>query len=320
MGSRVRAVAMAVSGAIALGATVIACGDDESAGPDGRGDAAAALERIRTDFDAGRVAAVCRTVAQPRCRELVAFLRERPAADGSAADPARHEPLGVRVAGDRATIRIALGGGIDGRVRMVSRGGEWKLAGIATRPDPGPRPWEPSREAVKTPLVCPRISAIAHRGRDAVRGGCAVRLRGPETSLVMLTAFGDFVVARCSLDFTINLSSNVTDVLADAIVVRGPGICRGTRRCADGETGLRYPWQGDLPRGAPSAGMRLRFDLCVNTPLGRVRGMWHYRLVRRDGEVLVRAYDHPVGESSIQLLGTWTADRDDFLRESSSGK
>jgi hypothetical protein len=300
----------------------IACGDE----PDVEEQVGAALAEIRDDFDAGRIASACaRMSVGAGCREKLRLLRERAQPSTSSLRSGRREVVDVRSKGGRATAVVTLNKRVDGRLRFARRGGEWRLADIGVRADPKRSRWKPATGQLRDfslpkmrLAACSQMRRILHHGRHPVRGGCVLRFSSDDMAIVMLSAFGDFTVARCSMRFDFHAASNTLGTLADDIDFRGPGICARARPCADGETGLRYPWQGDGLTGSFSDGVHLRFDICINTPLGRARGMLHYRLVERDGELTARTYDYPIGESSIQLVGAWQVEPDE-LRSPSRG-
>ena len=310
----VRAIALAV----ACGGAIASCGGDE---PDPAEQVGATLAALRADFDAGRVERACaRTTLGPRCRATVRHLVDRGTPNHSRMRSGERRVTDVEVRGPRATATVTLNERVDGSLRFVRRGGDWKLAGLGVKPDLERSRWKdaPASEGPSppdpTPLACPPITRYVHRGHSAVGGGCELRFSSDDVAIVMLSAFDDVAVARCSAGFTVHVAANTTATLADQIEFRGPGACGRIRRCRDGETGLRYPWQVALPRGRLANGMHLRFDICVNTPFGRARGMFHYRLVRRGSEVIAQAYDFPIGDRSIQFVGTWDVDPGDFER------
>lgn len=127
-----------------------------------------------------------------------------------------------------------------------------------------------------------------------------------------LTALGDFAVAHCRSNLVLNAASNSTGLLADHIEFGGPGLCNRVRHCADGETGLRYPWQGNKLEGPFSPTVDAKFDICLNTPIGRARGMLYLRLTRRGDGWVAATHDYPIGESSVRLSGRWTVSPDGF--------
>lgn len=312
-GWRSWALTLALLATACVGAT--SCGDE----PGAEEEIASALEQVREDFDARRAAAVCaRTSTGPRCPTTVGHLLDRAAASTSSVRSGEREVVGVKVRGGTATATVTLSDRVDGRLRFVRGDGRWKLADLGIRADLERSRWKDVPAVLEdpqdpdTPLPCPPILRVVHHGPRPVRGGCVLRLASDDMAIVMLTAFGDFAVARCGVRLAIHMASNSTGALADQIEFRGRGICAKARACRDGETGLRYPWQGDTPRGTLAAGMHLRFDICVNTPLGRARGMLHYRLAKQGGELVATPYDYPIGESSLQLRGAWDVKPDRF--------
>ncbi len=310
----VRVIALAV----ACGSAIASCGGGE---PDPKEQVGAALAALQADFDAGHVERACaQTTLGPGCRATVRFLVDRGTPNHSRMRSGERRVTDVKVRGSQATATVTLNERVDGSLRFVRRGGDWKLAGLGVKPDLERSRWkdapamERSSPPDPTPLACPPITRYVHRGYSAVRGGCELRFSSDDVAIVMLSAFDDVAIAECSAAFTVHVSANTTATLADQIKFRGPGACGQIRRCRDGETGLRYPWQGDLPRGPLANGMHLRFDICVNTPFGRARGMFHYRLIRRGSEVIAQAYDFPTGDRSIQFVGAWDVEPDDFDR------
>jgi hypothetical protein len=300
---------------VCAGAVATSCGED--ANP--RDEIATALREIRADFDAGRIAKVCaRMSTGPRCPATVRFLRDRATPNTSSMRAGEREVVGVELRRDRATATVTLGERVPGQLRFVRRDGGWRLADLGVRADLERSRWKSEPDVLRpspvpaTPASCPPITRILNRGEDPVRGGCILRFAGDDVAVVLLTAFGDFAVASCAMSYTVHVAVNTTEAVVDHIEFAGPGLCAETRRCRDGETGLRYPWQGDKLTGSLAAGMHLRFDICVNTPLGRARGMLHYRLFKRGPHLVARAYDFPIGDSSVQLLGAWDVEPDDL--------
>jgi hypothetical protein len=209
-----------------------------------------------------------------------------------------------------------------GELRFVERGGRWKLVDLAITPVPDRSSWTLASDTLNESfrvlrargarrVPCPPVTRIAHSGEDPVRGGCALRFRDDDMALLTLTVVGDFVAARCRSSFSLNVASNTT-LLADHIEFGGPGPCADVRRCADGETGLRYPWQGDKRKGPFSPALNMNLDICVNTPFGRARGMLYFRLGRRAGRWVAVPHDYPIGYSSVQLSGAWEVEPDEF--------
>jgi hypothetical protein len=301
--------------ACVVATTSIGCGDE----PDVGEEVGAALEEIREDFDAGRIASACaRMTVAASCLEKLRLLRERAQPSTSSLRSGRRDVLDVRSERGRATVAVTFSERVGGRLRFIRRSGEWRLADIGLKADLTRLRWKPAMVADRDPSLqeiprrCPLITRVRHHGRDPVHGGCVLRFASDDMAIIMLTAFGDFTVARCSMRFDFHTASNTFGTLADDIDFGGTGICTKARPCADGETGLRYPWQGDDLAGSLSVGLHLRFDLCINTPLGRARGMLHYRLFKRGRDLVARTYDYPIGESSIQLAGAWEVEPDNL--------
>lgn len=310
-GSYARTVALL--GVLCAGALVAGCADEA----DPEREIVATLQEIRTDFDAGRVRRACaRMAVGPRCRAILRLLADRAAPSASSVRAGERKVVEVQVRRGVATAVVTLSERVPGRLRFVEAEGGWKLADVGVRADLRRSRWKAlpasfggSRPEPKR-LACPPITRIVHHGVAPVSGGCSLRFSTDDMAVVLLTAFGDFEVARCAFGLTFHAASNTTATLADRIRFRGHGICSKVRACPDGETGLRYPWQGDPVRGSLAAGMHLRFDVCVNTPLGRARGMLHYDLVNRGDNLVARPHDYPIGESSVQFVGVWDVQPD----------
>lgn len=307
---RCRAIAVL----LALAATILSsCGDRS---PDHAAQVEQTLEQIRQAFDAGDVAGVCalHAIERARCVATTRFLRDRGRLDTSSMRSGERRVLDVRVRGRRAVATVTLNKRVPGRLGLVERDGVWMPTDLRVRPIEDRSRWRTTSvisETVRATRTtgsgstpCPATRLLSNSAYVALRGGCVLRLTGDEMPLLMLTSLGDFVVARCSSSFSIHLEPIASTMRVDRIRFRGPGMCAETRRCRDGETGLTYPWQGGKLRG-PYEPMQTRFDICVNTPLGRARGMLYFRLDRRGTRWTATTDDYPIGESSIQIGGAW---------------
>lgn len=223
--------------------------------------------------------------------------------------------IAVSARGDRAQAIVTLNKRVPGRLRLVKRDGEWKLTRVTAAPIPERSRWRLAgarvapvvlarmRDERRTP--CPRLAPVDRNAHDPTRGGCAFRVTSRDVPVLLLTAFGDFRIARCSASFDLSMAPNLLGLLADRIAFAGPGLCDEMKRCADGETGLRYPWQGDKLGKRTRPPFDAQLDICVNTPLGRARGMQFFRVVKDGKTWTVKPHDYPIGASSIQLGGRW---------------
>jgi hypothetical protein len=299
---------------MALALAGAACGDRAESPAD---EVAAVLREVQASFARGDVRAVCdRTVGVSRCEQTVRRLARRPLRNGARGRPRRREVIDVRVEGDRARVVVTLNPRIPGRLELVRRGGRWRLTSLAVRPATDRSRWDgvsAGYAAVSTTRVrngrrrkCPPITAIRHAGERAVDGGCALRVVSDAAPLWMLTSFGDAMVARCRASYLLHVAPNTTSALADRIRFGGRPPCGEVRHCRDGETGLRYPWQGMGIAGERRPAVHMHFDICVNTPFGRARGFLHFRLAPDgSGGWAADPYDYPIGDRSIQIGGDW---------------
>lgn len=304
---------------VCCAATMSACGNGSAESDSEEKQVAAAYAKLKDDFEAGHVKRVCGGMtASSRCPAIVRFLRARGEVSTSRVRSGERRVLAVDVRGARATALVTLSKRVPGRLNFVRHDDAWKLTSVDMSADLQRRRWRAVPAVLEDPwpepkkLSCPPIVDISRGSDRAVRGGCVLHFEGDDVAVVKLTAFGDFVVARCSVGFDLHASSNSSATLADGVEFGGPRLCARIRRCQDGETGLRYPWQGDVPRGTLEEGMHLRVDVCLNTPLGRARGMLHYLLVREDGELVAKPFDYPIGDRSIQLVGEYDVEPDGF--------
>lgn len=305
-----------------------ACGQ-EIAAPEER--IQAQIDAMRSAFEARDVAGVCALTTAPRCPATIGYLLEHGRASTSPARSGKRDVVEVTVDGRLATAIVTFHDRIPGLLRFRERGDGWKLADVSLSPVEARSSWRwvtatgiesfrSWRMRGSRSVPCPPITSIAHAGMAAVRGGCRFQVANSDLAVLMFTALGDFEVARCAGSHMLHIASNSTAILADRIRFLGPGICGPIQHCEDGETGLRYPWQGSKLRGRFTPPLHMQIDICVNTPLGRARGMLHFQIARNGRSWTATPYDYPIGESSIQFSGSSrmspggleTRPRDDF--------
>lgn len=293
---------------------VVSCGNEPA---DPGAQMQAELDELRVALAAGDAARVCARVAEAACPKVARYLIEHGRPDVTPLRSGRRTVIDVDRVRDRAVATVTLNERIPGRLGFLQRDGEWRLTGLAVRPDEGRSRWRwatnsqvesfrAGRMRAGERAPCPPVTAIVHAGHSAVRGGCRFRVASRRTRVVMLTALGDYEVARCASSHLLHIASNTTAILADRIRFGGHGLCKRIRRCRDGETGLRYPWQGSKLRGRFAPPLHMQLDICVNTPLGRARGMFHFELTRDGDRWTAMPSDYPIGASSIQFGGAST--------------
>jgi hypothetical protein len=275
-------------------------------------------EALRAEGPAG----LCARVDDPAGCLPVARALHRGVPAPSALRPSGRSVLDVRRDIRGATATVALHKRVPGELRFVERDGAWRLARLTLTPAVERSSWPLKDAQSKIAHVtrlrdgrrvpCPAIERIEHGGRDAVAGGCELRFNSSDLAVRLLTAVGDFTVGRCQASFVVNTSPGLTALLVDHIDLSGPGLCSGAAPCADGETGLRYPWQGTIRKSGFSNGVDVSFDVCLNTRVGRVRGMIYLRLARRADSWAVALHDYPAGDSSVMLGGRWSVAPGDF--------
>jgi hypothetical protein len=313
--ARIGIVAALLAAASAAGA---ACGGD--ADPGAEEQVAAALREVRASFAAGDVGGVCaRTSGVASCDRTVRFLVDRAKRRGRGAT-APGGLVDVRLAGGRATAIVGLKPRIPGAVRFVEEDGAWKLADLRVRPLLARSRWRAASgqiEAIQIAqtrggrrVVCSPWVFDKGAREPARDSGCTFRVASAGAPVTMLTAFGALEVARCRAGYSL-AGDGLAGISVDRVGFAGPGLCAEIAHCRHGETGLTYPWQGSKAEG-PYRPIHFAIDICVNTPLGRVRGMSHWRLTRRGRDWAIAPYDYPVGESSIQLGGLWDLRPDDL--------
>jgi hypothetical protein len=311
---------------VAIGAP--ACAGDERTPKE---QLTAALEELQARFDSGDLDQVCagmtpaareRATGSPGtagCPRAVARLLSPGRRVTSSARAARRRVLAVELRGERATATVTLNDRIPGALELARRDGRWKLDDLAVHPIPAKSTWDEAtgtssegfsvyRVAAGRRAPCPQITRISQAGGGAVDGGCALTVTSPSAPFILLSAFGDFEIARCRGRYLLYVD-NSSNVFAHEVEFSGKPPCRRIAHCKDKETGLRYPWQGQrVPSGAGV--VALLNDICVNTPAGRVRGLQVTELRRRQGDWTARPPDYPVGAGSIQIGGRWDVEPD----------
>jgi hypothetical protein len=277
----------------------------------------AAIADLGRRFKAGDLVGVCGELtsrARARatgstevgeCSRALGHLLAPHARSASIQRSGRRRVMAVEVKGATAKAIVTLNGRMPGSLRLVRRGGGWKLDDLRVRPLPRRSTWKETRQIANlSPLRrrgarrerCPAITMVTQTGAGGVRGGCSFGVTSDDASFLMLTALGDF---------------DETNVIVHEVEFSGPPPCDRIGHCQDGETGLRYPWQGNgIPTRRP--GVVLQIDICVNTPFGRVRGLQITELRRLHRNWTALSVDYPVGDRSMQIGGRWDVRPDDL--------
>jgi hypothetical protein len=308
----VRQCVGAVGIGLGLGLTAvfaIGCGDSRE---DPRSAVVATLTAIQDRARTGDGRGVCARISAEARQRFV------PVADGNCAsglaklletDAPTGRVLGAAVDGRRATARVVLAPRLSGRVTLTERRERWIVDDLAIlppevdgkAPELGFGAWRDSPRGRRVP--CPPV-----HGRRG--GGCLAQVEPAPTKIILLTAVGALPVARCQFGYRLHVGDPI--YLADEVRFSGPGLCERIDHCPDGETGLRYPWLGNGLRTSSASIVRVYFDVCINTPVGRARGFLLTRLTRTAGNWRAQTYDGPIGISSFQLVGAWDLEPDDF--------
>lgn len=272
-----------------------ACGDD----PDTpRERVAAALADARERFSTGDLAGVC-DGCEPRLMRLLAQ------SGATLADSGR-EVLAVDGSGARAKATVRLGRWLPGTIRLREDGDVWRLSALEARPIPERTKWEPltggtdeyseTRKRLGRQRLCPPVDRVGLTPSGLVLDACSMNLRTGAATVTVLTAFGDVEIARCKASYQLYVDS--ANILGHRVRFRGGPICRRVSSC-----------RGDMWAGywipPPGPGFALRYEVCVDTPVGKMSGAQVVRFVRRGSGWEARVADHPVGESAVLVGGTW---------------
>jgi len=212
----------------------------------------------------------------------------------------------LRVTGSNATAIVALNELVPGVIRMVERDGAWKLDSLAVRPlqarskskrvvEGTSESFSDFREWAGRQGLCPPVEAVRN-------GSCSLEVSASAAPLILLTALGDFEVARCAAVYRLYIDT--INIIGHDVEFFGSPRCSRMEICRDRRSGLRNPWWGNKVPGADGV-VALRLNVCLETSDGRVAGMQFLEL-RRDGRAWrLRPADYPVGESSLQIGGRW---------------
>jgi hypothetical protein len=306
----------ATSGAVLLSmmlVLVVGCGDSPQATEDGS-KIVAALSAVQDRARQGDFNGVCASLSHS-ARSRYAKVDGRTCASGLATllrarrpprQVGRPDVVGTRIEAERATATLALTSRLRGEVGLTRQDGRWLLDDLRVTP---------SRSAVAAPELGYGAWREGRRRRpcppvDGMGGGCVSRVERASTDVQLLSVLGKVSIARCRFGYRLHVGDPI--YLADRVRFTGPDPCDRIDRCVDGETGLRYPWLGNgLRTSAPNV-VKVYFDVCINTPVGRARGFLLTRFERAADDWRAETYDAPIGTSGFQMTGTWDVAPDDF--------
>jgi len=304
---------------ILLGLSIVACGQADR---DPQAEVREAYGTVVERFDAGDHDGVCKRLTAAararatgssdvrRCGARLGRILAEDRRTTSRVRPKRRALLAVRAADGRATATIAMSRRIPGTVPLVAEDGVWRLDSLTVRPSISKSRWAPAtaqtksfsdlREALGRLGLCVPLDEDGLAGQGT--GGCLIDLASPSVPVIVLTAVGDFELARCRASFRLYFDS--VNIIGYDAAFSGNGFCDRVRTCRR-EGRSDDHWSGSrIPSATGSVALRL--GICVGTPAGRAEGEQTIELARRRDRWWGHPADYPVGESSIQLGGRWT--------------
>lgn len=288
------AVVVAVSGA------TTGCSGEDSAS--GAADPAAAIRDAQDAFAAGDAAATCDRIAKDAgtiehgtptsCERAVRHLfGAMPRGRWSKGE--RPHVARVDAEGGRATAIVEDQAGRAAKVRLAKVDGSWRQAALIGMPLREFDEFEDHLRAFDLPASRSKpINVVDGSGAPCpplrngnyprVKGGCVVEVSGRNVPIRLLTAFGEFELAKCTVGYRIAVSpsgrtwtSKVTfqDFLLEA--------CSKLEPCLTNAWAFK-PWAGQLESDGDGSYTH-RMLICLRTGVGLLGGELVMRLTR-DGD------------------------------------
>jgi hypothetical protein len=222
--------------------------------------------------------------------------------------------------GDQARATIADETGWTATATLAKEGGVWKLAGFLGRPAEEFEQIEASLRRSPSPELGPEQIEMVDRDGDPcpdvsdknhpeVTGGCTFTAAATGVAIRLLTPFGDFELAECSVDYRVSVAPPGHGWIHDVEFGGGQrDRCTEIEPCLT-DDGEHRPWQTRIV-GDGEGGHLQRVVICLRTPLGSFARHHVIRLAREsDGW---RAEPTNQGDAGFKIDGPLTIAGDPF--------
>lgn len=154
--------------------------------------------------------------------------------------------------------------------------------------------------------LCPDFKPA---GTSTVRGGCTMPMRSRNMDVFVLSVVQDFVFSQsCDMDFVIHIDGE-GHIAVDDRQVGGQSPCNDIVPCYETDKGAP-PWNGYLHNNGGR--ILADFDICFDSCIARFEGMLVAELTRGEHGWKLKAVMTPLGDSGMQLDGSWTLPADDL--------
>ena len=296
-----------VAAGIAAALGVAGCSDDgEERPPESRHPAAAAVRELQAAFAARDMARICEQMTPTAQRQAGEVAHGTPTTcekdlrrafriidEGGWGESG--EPIVTRavVDGPRATATVEHDEGWRANVELMRIDGVWKLAGFFGVPpkefdlfEDRLRRYSPGEGGGQSVEVldrdgepCPPVRLSA---QSKVAGGCVFEVTTGSVPIRMLTPFGDFRFANCSVDYRVTVSPEGDTWTTDAAFEKPNTGCSDLNPCVtERDEEEEKPWQGKLVSDG-DGGYVHHMILCLRTCIGLFAGDFFMRLDRDD--------------------------------------
>lgn len=332
-GGRFLKAGLAVAGVAAvLGAA--GCSSEDNGAPESRHPAAVAVRELQQAFAARDMARICDRMTPTAQRQAGEVAHGTPTTcekdlrrafkiidEGGWGEDG--EPVVTRTdaSGSRATATIEHDDGWRADVELMRQDGVWKLAGFFGVP---PRefdlfedrlrrysPREPGGQSIEVVdgagEPCP---SIRRSGQSEVAGGCVFEVSAASVPIRMLTPFGDFKFANCSVDYRVAVTPQ-GDTWTTSVAFENPDTgCSDLNACVtEKDVEKDQPWKGQLVSDG-DGGYTHHTIMCLRTCIGLFAGDFFMRLTRDDEGWKVETSDE--GSTGFKIDGDLKVTGDDF--------
>lgn len=296
-----------------LAVTAVGCSSDDPP-PEPSGPAATAVHTLQEAFASDDMAALCEQMTRPAQKQASEIAgggsgtceRDLRAAFDVVADGGWDEdeqPAIARIEaqGPRATVIVEDDSGQKADIALVRSNGAWKLAGFFGVPPQEFGQLETVMRMRPFPLFdakpvagldgagapCPGLHDREH---PAITGGCSFEVGAADVPIRILTAFGRFKLADCSVNYRVSVAPQGHAWTSElALENEDRPQCSEIEQCRTDEREFR-PWKGRFVKDGDS--YLHHMDLCLRTGIGLFAGDLVMRFVRQDDGWRVEPTDH----------------------------
>jgi hypothetical protein len=323
--------------AAAVAALMAGCGASAQGGGGAadRAQVRTTLERLQSDFAAGRMDDVCQSMTPQvhtqigntghahatECpKDMERFVGLLKSVGGFGRAP-RVE--GIEVHGGGATAAFQHADGTRTELPVRRRDGHWELSnlfGATTLPSPepdapatfelpgSPAPISSGDAVVVTEAGGRHCPGVEQAGGWPPTGGCVVGAPHGTIESSVRTPLGTFLLARCPTRAKARLAGDGRIWIEDYEMARrsdavDAAACGDVEGCRN-DRSIATAWDGEL-RASPDGRFVGHVDVCMATCVGRFEGRAEVVVTRRAGGWRLSFEDAAVGNGGLELDGSW---------------